>query len=356
MNNKGGFLQGIIIFILALIVLISIGFTFLWIFLDNYERNTPQFYIDRYIGEFTKKSVRGIMNELDVVETEFFTEKEYSLYLDNILGRSRERLTAQMIKKLDDVTTIYKLSNNYDRGIKLRVTKNPEGSTEAYTVKAFDDELELGEMIIISPEQVPVFANGVLIDDKFKLSEKAAVQSFEVAHDKNLVPKLVTYKYSGFFEKPTITVQGEAAVEENDLNVTITAKPTPEEQKAIEAFVIEASKKYATFVSNDTKFSEFSKYLLRETDYYRSIVGFDPSWYIDHDKYAFNNMKVDSYVKHSNTAFSVEVAFDFYVARIPNFERDGKVRKLIEETYPTKYKISMIKRDNRYLIVNLEVI
>lgn len=356
MDNKGGFLQGTIIFILALIVLISIGFTFLWIFLDNYERNTPQFYIDKYIDEFAKKSVKGIMKELDVFETELLTEKEYSQYLDDILGRSRKGLTAQMIEKVDDSTTVYKLSNNYDRGIKLRVIKNPKGSEQTYTVHAFDDELVLGEMTIIAPEQIPVFANGVLIDEKFKLQEKTSVKSFEVAHDKSLIPKLVTYKYSGFFEKPKITVEGEATVEEVDMNVTITAKPTSEEQKAIESFAIEASKKYATFISNDTKFSEFSKYTLRDTDYYNSVKGFDPSWYIEHDKYAFNNMKVDSFVKYSQTAFCAEVAFDFYVVRIPNAERDGKARKIIEKTYPTKYKISMIKSDNRYLIVNLEII
>lgn len=343
---KNKLFLGIMITIILCIVIGTCLLVMLWSYLAKYEESTPQYYINQFLSAIEQNDFDLAMQKAEINPSKFLTKQDYQQYMYDMLGTDISAIHITEESQNKD-TLIYSLSSTSSKKITLELHKNTDTKkfgADVYTIK---QTLPLRSMKIIAPENVQLKVNGQPLTDQEKLDEHIAVKSFDTLEDKALLPQLVTYQVDGFLYDPTVTVEGygegEFTLEKQDDVVTVSLPAKEDIKKEIEAFALQATKAYANFISQDATFSNFSQYLLKETSYYKSVRYFDNSWYIEHDSAVFTNEKVTDTLAFSDNHFTTTVSFDYIVKK-----------QRIKQTYPSKYKLSIIRQGNTWKIVNLE--
>ncbi|WMJ23557.1 hypothetical protein RBG61_02470 [Paludicola sp. MB14-C6] len=322
----------------------------LWSYLVEYENNTPQHYISSFLKSIEQGDIELAMKQVGITSSKFLTSQDYRQYMYDMLGTDFSNL--KVIQESENGEKLnYTVSGIETKKIGLELSKKAqkkEFGIDAYTIKQI---LPLKSMKITAPANAQIQVNGTLLSEQEKTKIKEPVACFQTLESATLIPQLVTYEVSGFLYEPKITVQGltpqEYILNKKNNNVFITLYAKSDVKKQVEEFALKASKAYAHYISKDAPFSEFSQYLVKDSSYYKSIRYFDNSWYISHDSTAFANEKANETLIYSDTCFSTTVSFDYIVS---------KEEKKIKRTFPTKYKVSIMKQDKGYKIVNLQSI
>lgn len=329
------------------LLIISIVLVWLWSYLEKYENSTPQHYIDEFIELLYNDDISEVMTNAGVEKTTFFNASDYKKYITDTLGNDISAIVTYEVGE-ESGKKLYELSSNAKDAIRIELTEEKNGSDDgfsSYTVKHID--ISYNEMIIRAPEYVTVLANGIKLTDKYE-TESIAKSNFLHVKDKSFIPKFNEYKISGFIHSPIIEVDKLDKSRykiDGESDITITIYPPTDEKSKIEAIASNAAKSYAKFISKDGSFSDYAKYLLKESEYYNIVRGFDNNWYIEHDGFGFESFSVQNVIEYSQKAYSAEVKFDYVIKR-----------KNIRRVYNTNYKISFIKVGDSYKIVNLEVL
>lgn len=313
-------------------------------YLDDFEKSTPEYYIENFAKKLQTGDYKSVMQSLNVKETEFFTEDDYIAYLEDTFGENPQNIKvfggARQGEKYE-----YEFAIEGKNGIFVEVYEHKGDkalSLSTYSIKQVN--LPYNEMMIFAPKNATVLADGIPLTSKHLQPEIKKIQSFETLTDKTLVPELASYKLDGFIRKPEITVDGFDFLMSDDGQNIITVKPDPQIAHDVEEFAKTASVAYAKFVSKDAKFAEYTKYLTKESTYFNSIRDFSNHWYVDHTAPEVIGLKAENTIQYSDKAFTTEVSFDYKVVT---------VEYKIEQIYKTKYILSIIKEGDSWKIANL---
>lgn len=341
------FISCVIILILALTIITATLLVTLWSYLEKYESNTPQFYIHKFINNIKNDNIDIAMENVNVEKTEFFSAKEYKQYLNDIFASNFDYYTITQIDTKND-KTIFEVEGKANKNIKLELTKKSEKKqfgVDSYSIRHID--IPFKSVSIYAPSHIKLECCGKPLTQDNSSFEGKAIKSFSVMNDKSLAPKPVKYKLNGFIVQPAIEVKGlpksEYTLSQEDDSISISTNPQISDKENVEELAVLVSKTYAQFVSQDAKFSDFSKYLFKDTSYYDSIKTFSNTWYVSHDGFAFDELVVKNTTAYSYVHFSTEVSFKYIIKK-------GKIKN----TYQNNYKLSIIKQGDTYKVVNLE--
>jgi len=341
------FLCCVIILILGLTIIASTLLVILWSYLEKYESSTPQFYIHKFINNIKNDNIDIAMENAGVKKTEFFSTKEYKQYLSGVFASDFDYYTITRIGT-ENNKAIYEVAGKSNKNIKLELTKKGEKKQfgiDSYSIRHID--IPFKSVSIYAPSHIKLECYGKPLSPNNSNPDSEAINSFNVMNDKSQAPKPVKYKLDGFLVQPEIEVKGipksEYTLSQDEDSISISTKPEISDKENVEELAVLVSKTYAQFVSQDAKFSDFSKYLLKDTSYYDVIKTFSNTWYVAHDSFAFEDLAVKNTVSYSDVHFSTEVSFKYIITK-------GKIKN----TYQNNYRLSLIKQGNTYKIVNLE--
>lgn len=330
-------------FALVCTMIIALVNSQLRMYLSDYEDSTVENYMEQTLLRFQTGKVDAIVDILAVEPTPFTNRQDQVEYVKSVLGEDRSQIRyfgGELVNNKHQ----YEFAIPGKRGIKVEVSTHVgDGilplSTYSLTGKPFD----YSEITIYAPKNVGILVNGVEVESHFLQKETRVIDGFAAIKDKELIPTLVSYKVYGLLSRKIVEAKdGECFVEQNGDEFTVLQKADSKLSLEIEDMAKKASVSYARFISNDGTFSDFAQYLQKDTAYYKSVVGFDTSWYVSHSGVAVLDLNATKTIKHSDELYSTEVTFTYQVSQ-------GKKK----HDYENRYIISIVKKDGGYKIVNL---
>ncbi|MEG0894153.1 MAG: hypothetical protein RSE93_00425 [Oscillospiraceae bacterium] len=321
----------------------------LWLKLEEYEKATPTSYIKSLINKSIVTNYSDAMEIFNVTPTDFMDKKIYGNYVKEIIGTNFKGIAINEISQ-EDETYLYEISTQ-DRmlqnkvGLKIKLEKNGGNYVATHI------NIPYTQYSFMAPNDAVILADGKEISKHYKNSELYDVPEFAGLSDKALIPKYVKYDITGIIKIPEISVS--TPFDMNDENIVLYLNG--KEKTQVEQFAKDFSVTYAKFVSKDAKFADVSKFLVKESECYNSIKGFDNSWYIDHTSPEVLNLETNETIYYSQNAFSTVVSFIYKVKTSITFDKsDGtKGTANYENEYPTKYKVFIVKTSDGYKVANI---
>lgn len=342
-----------IIFFLALLISVGIGLRFLWLALNDYESTMPVYVMARARDEFANKNYSDILEQSGSSLSEFESKDFFNEYMTNKIADKE----IEFVKKSGSSSTFptYILSagetNLATISLKEKTDKSKFGFKQ-YEVDLITDVISFDEEItIIAPSNATVFLNDIEVTEKWIVEN-----NIEITKLKNVIekltekPTLVKYKITGLISKPKINAIGflenecEIIIDEEKKIAIASQNGNMEMIQKHEQLAIEVAKVYANFTSNDTEFSNLSKYLLKGMPLYRNLSILDVNFYSQHDSFEFKNVETSNFLMYNDSCFSCEIKFDYCINRIAQNKNF---------VFPSDITLYFIKSDGNWLVGDL---
>ncbi|MEG2144541.1 MAG: hypothetical protein RRY40_04345 [Oscillospiraceae bacterium] len=197
------------------------------------------------------------------------------------------------------------------------------------------------------PENSVLKINGIVPEEKGVKGETVTDRSVGTSDKSPYVLKKTIYKIEGLCAKPTVTAERDKKpllAEIKGKNFSFYGEVKGETLKKCQESAEAAAKAYANYISNDLKFDEIKGYFLPNTDTYSNLQTFYNGWYIPHDSFTFENMKISDPRELSGDFLSCDVSFNYVVTK--GFRR---------HEYPSDYHIVIACTPHGYLVSSLTV-
>ena len=211
-------------------------------------------------------------------------------------------------------------------------------STTTHTVKAPSDSVVYVSGKPLGSESI--IEDGIKVEaDEFMLNEDAKS------------PTMSVYQFETCFGEPNVRVLDANGVE-NALTVledgSFEAAFNSEEslREAAEERVIQITKAFANFTSEDLDKYKMLRLARKGTSGYDKIERFDNEWFGRHDGYAFENMVVENYMSFSEDTFACDIHFDYII----KYDDSDDLR------YETNYRFYMVERDGEWYLYDFKMV
>lgn len=349
---KTAFFHVVVIIVIFCMLTVTCLLTFLWTYLSVYEQSNPKTYVQEVLNAYRKGDYSHAMELAQVESKDFFDVEQYEAYVKKTLG---DYSSVHLFEISVEDGKIFELKGS-GGALRFALEEHPNAlpfGMSSYSLR--QETVPTTEYTVYTPSHGNVLVNGKPLDAAKYQHGQEPVAIFSVLKDPALVPSLNAYRLPGFVERPELALEGKQEGEyrfEWSGNVaTFTLVPsgnTEEVQKAAE----NAGKLYARFVSKDASFAEFAKVLHRETVYYDVIRTYSNLWTIPHNSYRFEDFQFESISEYSKDAYSAVVSFDYVVFK----DRSEEGYRNITKHYPAKYRISLLRIDSAFRVVNIEVL
>ena len=214
--------------------------------------------------------------------------------------------------------------------------EGPEGHN--YTVEAPTDATvlvdgkALGEESIVVRD-IPEFDPGVTLPEGAK------------------APTRCVYEFRRYFGVSDVSVTdkyGEAC-ELNQAGSRYTAAFNYDDGRLAEELeerVIRVVRRLSCYMTNDYSLYNMDKDMVKDSQAYKYVRGFDNQWIAEHRSYDFLNMDVRNYVQYSQDCFSAEARYDY---KITYYYADPEI-------YPTAYRLFFQKQGDQWQLFDFTLI
>ncbi|MBO4299953.1 MAG: hypothetical protein J5998_14285 [Clostridia bacterium] len=116
--------------------------------------------------------------------------------------------------------------------------------------------------------------------------------------------------------------------------------------EALEERVIRVVRRLSCYMTNDYSQYSMDKDLVKDSQAYKYVHGFDSDWIASHRSYDFLNMDVRNYVSYSEDCFSAEARYDY---KITYYYSDPEI-------YPTAYRLFFRKTGDEWKLFDFTLI
>ena len=316
-------------FYLVLIICWAVALFIAWGYLADYESVQP-----KYVAE-------------DVFEKYFETGDYLSIIKHSSLNKSKfetDEMLADYIFSLTEGKELsyYSISSGMDKGSAKYAVKYTDGDKEikfaSFTLSVRDEKSEKGfskyeldgfELFYSADTSVNIkvikgavpYVNGVALDESHIIEDNVSHESN--AHMPEGVDgiKFTVYCLDGLTTAPEVKVcdadgnEIELGFVESD-NLYYTKLVYDEVLKAEQSeFVIEAAKKFAAYMQNDTTLAKLNPYFEKGTALYNSIRSTLQWAVIDHDSYDFEDVEATDFYRYDENTFSCRVKLTHILQR-----------------------------------------
>lgn len=193
----------------AFLILVGIGLVIFWNFIDAFEFSRPQRTIADYMESMTVEQLVKLDKEtMKRWDGDLQDEADMITYAENQL----QKITyAKNTKLSTDSKQVYMILSAGKRlgSVSMTVTGGDVFGFERWTVTETDIDVSflLGETVSVTvPSQYKVYANGVLLDDKYMSNFDIPYEGLKEYYRKYDLPTLSTYTTGPILGTPQITV------------------------------------------------------------------------------------------------------------------------------------------------------
>ncbi len=341
------------VFLVLNLIAIFCGLSYVRRNLASYEASMPVYAAEAAAAIFEVRDYDQIAEKCGFIPTDFCSEQSFRDYLDSRL-QSAEHIEYKKQRSSADETTYLLKANDEPlaRAILRREEKPDAFGRSRWKIAAFQDVYEFTAPYTISaPEFVTVSVNGIPLGEKNLRDSTELLGSYDGLPDSFARPKQRTYQVEGLLSEPTLSAAADNGCtctlvpDQNDPHhLTATVQPNAQDAEAASAAATQVAQKYARFITQDASFRDVAAHLIPGTEYYNKIKTFYNGWYIDHNSYSFENMKIESLAQYDTDHISCKLSF-LYVIQ--------KGQKRFE--FPSIYDVYLVRTDKGWKVADLLV-
>ncbi len=343
---------GKIVIISSLITILFIITFWVWLYfkLDAYQKTTSTYGLETVTNIVLDNSYDELSKLTTLNKNEFETKNNVVSSIKNYINDN----TPNYIKNLKDSTEdllIYDIKE--DNNILGTVTlERKDGKVKWKPINVTYNNTVYNVNISV-PEGSKVYINDILVSEKY-LVDKVKYAALERVSEDISMPYLENYKIDNFYNIPTIIVKDEnsnsVTMNKKENNETITYESKVNSLSVDNTFehydmIINDAKTYSKFTSEDASFTQIASRMEKGSVIYNNLRTMEVWWYLDHEKIDFSDITVSNLINYSETLFSVDVKYTYYVYR------KGK-----EFEYPTNITITYYEDNGKWLIGDLQII
>ena len=335
------------------LIIITLYFIGMYVFLYGFENYNSEVYLNEYIDLIKNKEYEKIMKINNIQEDKFNTSKEFATYIDKEYGNDIDKIVVvknttssnendEYYKVQFDNKNIkeYKLSKTYEKKLLIFNTwaiQKPEQNIYTESVK------------IYCPIGVEIYLNGSLVTDEYLTNEEFIFTEFSGIKDEAYKhPKLICYEINNLISISSLQAKQrddslcEIITEKGYYKVT--ANIPKKEEEILKPLAEEVSKKYAAFIAEDCTFSEISTYIYKNTEFYDTLKEFYNGWFPEHSTFGYENIEFNNLLWYDENHSSMQVKFNFFITYGNNKTRD----------YSVAYEIYFVKIDGEWKVINIK--
>ena len=205
---------------------------------------------------------------------------------------------------------------------------------------------------IEAPSASTVYVNGVPLPDEWIV--KDGIPEYEIIIDPPAgvtIPTRRVYHFSLNFGVDSVRVVDSRGVDNpitQDGNTYVAAMNYDDAAMSAEfdERVIEVARQISCFMSKDFALYNLSKNLIADCPALQKLNAFDLKWVLSHRTYDFHDIKVEHYVRHTDTLFSVEISYTFEIIYYT----------VDPEYYPTAYRLYFMKDGDKWKVYDFEIL
>ena len=330
--------------IISLTVLVVGGFLRVYELLTEYEMSTPENAVLHVINELKERNAEYFIKEGNLKISPLETSEDIFKSLgqideDKIVFELKEQ-NLYVIKEGCNPLVLVELKKIKQEGKRFEVFVPHSVQLLVKREKAVK---------VIVPENAQVIINGITMGKGSNVKVKHITEeTFGIVESSPQQLLMDCYELKDLFSPPKIEVTAfDEKLHRREENGAIYFYSDYNGDRAgeIAEFAKKVSMAYANFISNDLKFDDIKGYFIPKTDTYSNLQSFYNGWYIEHDSFSFENLRVEKIMKYSPTHFSARIKFDYIIKRPYH-----------SYSYPSDYTVNILKTSDGYktaaLIVN----
>ncbi|MDL2254565.1 hypothetical protein LJC49_10980 [Ruminococcaceae bacterium OttesenSCG-928-I18] len=355
-----GYRRAMLALFVLLCIFVAITLALLWRVLTNYEAHTPRAALDHYFSLLDSRDYDAIKQDADFTPSDWNTWDDYFAYLESTFGPSPGGFTYRRFSAPETLSSSGKDSAPGD------------AQTQRYAV--FDGEREIGQMLlyedpdaahgwrvsalpeykeaytVTAPGHAQVTVNNVPLDAEGEGVKRHPLDDFAAFPETSEAPVLLEYALEPTLHEPAFSATGPdgadcvVEIDETLHTVEVRVPLTGEQKEEYGGYMQAAAQSYASFVTDDNSLQELQSHLYPDTDLAFRMAGFNHDWYLEHEGFGFENIRMDNMVSCSETCFSGDIHFDYLI-----------YQQGVVHTFPTSYHMSFTERDGQWLLLELQV-
>jgi len=337
-------------FVIFLCIFCIVGLNFFNIILEDYESSQPYKVVEKYLKKLESGDFSYTFSFADFTQTDFAKAEDCIEILEQRYGNK-------------DLT--YLESSSHLGTEKIRYNIYGDGERLGYVILTISDTktkygfnnwkiescepFEFSDKYTVTiPKGYTLYANGNTVSEKYISETVISTEYPEINGTES--PSYITYEIDGFITEPIFTVDpiyGEIytqTVSEDKKTVRFDRKEIYYHN--IYGFVHTAMEEYIQVISLEKDMENYLQYVLEDSEYAKVVENFNSAWIMYKPEVfgsSLENFEILRYKEYSDTQVLAEISFD-YIVKL----------QYSTETYPSKYKIILIKTENGWKIANME--
>ncbi len=339
-RSRSRFRRGLLIFTLVMLCAIAAALVVCWNMLADYEANTPESSMRRYLDRVSAGEWDALAAESGFEPTQYAALDDYEAALRQIYA---DPVADPVFVRTGggESDPVYTLKQGGEKVAELQLTRAPEGSEYEWGVRTVVEPMD--PVSITVPEFVRVSVNGVELTG----GEFVTSAGYDVLPDGIDPPRHATYTIEGLYRPPEITAEADGVVCEvragTEGTYQIEARPT--DDTAMWEFAEGAARTYAAFITQDATRAQLNAYLLPGTEFYQAMQEFYNGWYIDHNAHEFRDMEHVRIHMSSPDCYFAELTFT-YIIRMGSKEYE----------YPSHYSVGCLRVNGEWKVFQIATI
>lgn len=354
-KKKSVFWKMYLIVVAALCAFFLVIWIVLWNFLSAYEKSRPEHAMEKVIEQFQNTDTDSLIKEVSYTISEFETEDIIKQALADNLTAGEWTFSKKTGKFSKDAPVYQVKKDGKNAAVVYFDLEEKRGAfnTPRWSVNRIEGIIEEPKDYTINvPEGSKVTVNGIELDSSYITQENVECKNLGNVAKYIEAPVMTSYTVSGLYAKPQVEATGpvyQTALNidsEEDGVIDFAFEGSAELAAVPEETIIEITKIYGNYITNDTGFSAISPYILPGSyayEYLRKIV-YTNIWFAEHSGTDFQNMKVYNYQNFTESSFACEVSFDHVI------QFNGENR-----TTPTHIRYIFIKQNGRWYVADMSL-
>lgn len=343
-----------VIVILAVAISVTL-LIILWNFLSAYEKSQPKYEMEKVLDLFKNSNSNELMKNMTYEESAFENSDMIIKYVDSVLTDGQWEYI-QKAGAYTKNTPVYNVTKDGTVVATVTLTKSSKKGSfgiKKWEIQNVDGVLSAKEDYeILAPTNSEVYINGIKVTSDYIKEKDIAVSDLANAAKYVTVPTMVKYSISGLITKPEITAIGGSyksqltATNDTDHSMKFAFESNQDFNNSQEARIIEFTKIYGNYVTNDVKFSSISPYVISNSHAYTFLKSISQVniWYSEHTRPEFKNLTVSNYQIYTDSCYSCDVSFTLTLVT---------PQKTIE--YPTNLRYYFVKTNKGWYIADLVI-
>ncbi len=312
--------------------------------LENYERTTQSGALNYYISLLQNRQYDRIYELSSYVETQFNPRETYIEYLKlTYEWRDLSQLTFREMYYSDHIFTYYDMLDEGKKIGTLMLRQADNGVTDYSVLVRIDNR----NIYIETDQDVPLYVNGIALDDTYKTTEVKNFGVFDSLDDPDLAPQAARYHVDNLIDEAVVTTSDEAFVVVKDalkdsyyVGKKMSAQQQHEAQELLQTF----SENYAKWTSEDGSFASVRQCVYRNTDLYDALASFNNQYFSLHDRVDFENWTFTDLAYLGEDGMIGTVSFDYVV-----YVKEER------HVYQNTYQLSLMEFSGKWLVTSMAI-